>query len=75
METRVMETLLLYAKDTLTGTFKQARSYMEHDIQTTRSEWIRTADTYIMELGMLWEEIKSMERKKFKMLIKEWDTQ
>ena len=46
METRVMETQLLYAKDTMTGTFEKIKNYMEHDILTGRSEWSRTADTY-----------------------------
>ena len=32
METRVVETVLLYAKDTLTGSFENVKIYMNHDI-------------------------------------------
>ena len=45
METIVMETMLMYEKDTLTGNFEQINMYNDHVIQTERGEWIRTART------------------------------
>ena len=63
METRVVETVLMYAKDTLTGTFEKVKDYMNHGIETKRSEWIRTAKTYRIELGLSWEQLQSIEKK------------
>ena len=60
----------MYAKDTLTGSFEQIKAYMNHDIQTERSEWIRTANTYRDRLGISWEELKEIDRNKLKMQIK-----
>ena len=48
---------------------------MKHDIQTGKGEWIRAANTYRSKLGILWEELNNMDRKKLKNQIKEWDTQ
>ena len=72
MESRVMETQMLYIKDRLTGEFENIKEYMEqeHDISTERSEWSRTANKYRKELGLTWEEIKDMDRKRLKSLIK-----
>ena len=47
---------------------------MDHNIQTERSEWIRTAITYIIKLGVSWEELKDIDRNILKKQIKEWDT-
>ena len=73
METRMMETLLLYVKDRLTGDFQEIKKYMEHDIHTERSEWSRTANKYRTKLGLTWDDIKDMDRKKLKSMIKDWD--
>ena len=32
METRMIETILMYTKDTLTGTLEQVKTYMDHGI-------------------------------------------
>ena len=51
MESRIMETMLMYAKDTSTGSFEQVKMYMEH-IQTGKVGWIRTVNTYLAKLGI-----------------------
>ena len=51
-----METVLMYIKDTLEGYFEQVKTYLEQDIQTEGSEWIRTANEYRRELNISWEE-------------------
>ena len=52
MESRIMETMLMYAKDTSTGNFEQEKMYMEHDIQTGKGEWIRTVNSHMTKLGI-----------------------
>ena len=62
MESRVMETMLMYAKDTSTGDFEQVKTYMEHDIQTSKGEWIRTVNSHMTKLGISWDDLKNMNR-------------
>ena len=63
METRVMETVLMYAKDTLGGTFEKIKDYMNHDMETGKGEWIRTAKTYLITLNMTWDQLLTKDRK------------
>ena len=46
VETRVMETVLMFAKDSLTGSFEKIKDYMNHEKQTKKGIWIRTANAY-----------------------------
>ena len=55
MESRVMESMLMYVRETLIGEFEDVKKYMNHDIQTGRGEWARTANEYRMRLGVSWE--------------------
>ena len=75
METRLVETVLLFAKDTLTKIFEKVKDYMSHEKQTKKGEWIRTANAYRMELGITWENLIDIDRKQLKTKIREWDTQ
>ena len=74
MESRIMESMLNYARETLIGDFENLKKYMNHNIQTERGELIRTANEYRMKLGISWEDLKFMEKKHLKALIIEWDT-
>ena len=65
----------MYIKDTLEGTFEQVKSYLEHDIQTEGSEWMRTANEYRRELNISWEEFRDIDRKGLKKQIRDMDTQ
>ena len=75
METRAMETVLMYIKDTLEGTFEKIKSYLEHDIITEGSEWMRTANEYRRELNISWEEFRDVDRKMLKKRIRDFNTQ
>merc|ERR1712030_59289 len=52
METKITETVWLYAKDTLGGTFEKIKDYMNHDVETDKGEWIRAANSYLITLNM-----------------------
>ena len=58
MDSRVMETMLMYARETLTGDFEDVKKYMNHNIQRGIGEWVRTANEYRMRLGISWEDLK-----------------
>ena len=64
VETRIMETILMFTKDTLTGTFRKVKEYMEHEKFTEKGIWIKTANTYREEIGMTWEQLLQIDIKK-----------
>ena len=61
MESRIMETMLMYARDTITGNFEEVKKYINHDIQTGKEEWVRTANDYRMRLGISWEDLRTID--------------
>ena len=75
VETRVMETILLFAKDTLTGRFEKVKDYMDHEKSTGKGNWTKTANNYREEIGVSWEQMLEMDRRKLKLQIREWDNQ
>merc|ERR1711913_39822 len=50
VKSRVMETMLSYAIDTLTGKFQEVKRMMLHTISTERGRWFKAANTYREEL-------------------------
>ena len=46
MESRIMEIMLMFVRDTLASNFDNVKTYMNHDIETGKGEWIRTANEY-----------------------------
>ena len=43
--TRVMEMVLLFAKDTLDGEFTKVKGHMETEIKKNKGNWIKRANT------------------------------
>ena len=75
VETRVMETILMFALDTLNGNFEKVKEYMNHEKETGKGSWIKTAISYMLEIGVKWEKMLEMDRRALKMKIREWDNQ
>ena len=75
VETRIMETILIIALDTLQGSFEKVKEYMNHEKETGKGRWIRTTNAYRQELGVTWEKLLIMDRRSLKMRIREWDNQ
>ena len=65
----------MFAKDTITGNFEEVKKYMNHDIQTGKGEWVRTANDYRMRLEISWEDLRTIDKKNLKRKIIEWDMQ
>ena len=72
---RIMETVILFAKDTMEGEFKEVKGHMEKEIQVGKGRWIRRIHTYMQTLNLSWEKIKEMTRNQIKNQIREWDTE
>ena len=58
VETRAMETVLMFARDMLQGKFMKVKSYMNHEVESNKGKWMKAANKYKQELGLTWEEIK-----------------
>ena len=67
MVTRIMETMLLFVIDTLSSDFEQIKSYMNHEIDTGKGQWIRTVNEYREKLGISWTKLREMEKKELKL--------
>merc|ERR1712105_424222 len=75
MVTWIMETILLFVIDTLSCNFEQIKSYMNHEIDTGKGQWIRTVNEYRERLVISWLDFRGMEKKELKKIIREYDTQ
>ena len=66
MQSRIMETMLLYIVDTLSSNFENLKKYMSDEIEKERGQWMKTINNYRIELGMSWEVLRNTDRKKLK---------
>ena len=74
VESRIMETMLTFARDTLQGKFEDVKSYMEHDLETGKGKWDRMIHKYEQDLELEQDELKTISKKDLKAKIKERDT-
>ena len=73
VESRIMETILTFTRDTLQGKFEDIKSYMEHDLETGKGRWARTIHKYEQDLGLEQDELKTISKKDLRTKIKERD--
>ena len=64
VESRVMEMVLMFARDTLQGKFEKVKSYMDHEVETNKGKWMKAVNKYKQELGLTWEDIRTIDKKK-----------
>ena len=74
VKSRVMETMLLYALDTLNGKFQEVKKMMLHTISSKKGRWFKAADSYREELKITWKDLENMNRTTLKNMIKEYDS-
>ena len=48
---------------------------MNDTIERGRCQWINTVNDYRTKLGITWDDLREMDRKTLKVMIKEYDTQ
>ena len=73
--TRIMETVILFAKDIWDGEFPEVKQHLEIEIKKEKGSWIKRANSYIQTLQLSWDQIKEMTRVEIKTKIREWDTE
>ena len=52
MSSRLMETMLSFVIDTLSGEFEEMKTYMLHEIETGKGQWVKMANHYRNTLGI-----------------------
>ena len=72
---RIMETVLLYALDTMQGKFENIKSMMEDTIMVGKGRWYNNISKYMDALGIQWDSLKEMPRKELKARVREYDTE
>ena len=74
IESRVMETVLNFTRNSLQGKFVDVKSYMEHDLETGKGRWSKTVHKYRQELRIRYNNLKDMSKKEIKNKVRERDT-
>ena len=55
VETRAMETALMFTRDTLQGRFEKVKSYMSHETETIKGRWAKAVNKYRQKIGLTLE--------------------
>ena len=74
MKTRVMETTLQFVREVMNGKFINIREMMLDTIKMKVGSWYRIVNSYLIELGIDWEDIYSMTKEDIKSMIRIYDT-
>ena len=74
MQTRIMETMLLFVVDTLSSSFNNTKKYMNDTILKGKSLWINSVNEYRTRLGITWDDLRVLNRDELKEKIRDYDT-
>ena len=75
VDSRIMETMLQFARDTLQGKFEDIKSYMTHDLETGKGRWAREINKFEQELELGQDDLKIISKKDLKEKIREREIQ
>jgi len=70
VETRIMETMLLYMVDTMASGFTNIKNMMKDTITKRKRKWYNTIDEYRQELNITWEQLEKIDRVSLKKLVR-----
>merc|ERR1711913_270672 len=74
VDSRIMETMLLYARDTMQGGFQNIKDMMEDTMKVKKGKWYVSIEKHMENLGISWEVLKEMPRAELKRRVREYDT-
>merc|ERR1711874_111002 len=74
VDSRIVETMLLYARDTMQGGFQNIKDMMEDTMIVKKGRWYVSMEKHMENLGISWEVLKEMPRAELKRRVKEYDT-
>ena len=75
MKTRIMKTTLQFVREVINGKFVNIREMMLDTIKRKVCNWYRIVNSYLVELGIEWEDIYGMTKEDINCMMKIYDTQ
>ena len=58
IKSRIMETMLAYMVNTMASDFKNVKDMMSDAITRRKRKWYNNINSYRIELGLAWENLK-----------------
>ena len=75
INSRIMETMLLYIVDTMASKFSNIIEMMNDSIVKRKGKWFNAVEEYRLKLGLTWDRMKNIDRQSLKKLVRKYDTQ
>ena len=73
-DSRIMETMLLYARDTMKGDFQNLKNMMKDTMKVGKGKWYTSITQYLNKLNVTWDKLIEMPRAEIKLRVKDYDT-
>ena len=74
VKSRIMQTVLMYARDTMNSKFQNVKDIMKDVIDNEKGKWYKLANGYRSELGITWNDLEKLGKPALKKLINLYDT-
>merc|ERR1711874_5383 len=75
VESRIMETMLLYARDAMKGSFQNIKNMMEDTMTVKKGKWYNSMKDHLRKLNISWDNLIEMPRAEIKRRVKDYDTE
>jgi len=75
VESRIMETMLLYARDAMKGSFQNIKNMMEDTMTVKKGKWYNSMKDHLRKLNTTWDNLIEMPRAEIKRRVKDYDTE
>ena len=75
VESRIMETMLLYARDAMKGSFQNIKNMMEDTMVVKKGKWYNNMKDHLRKLNISWDNLIEMPRAEIKRRVKDYDTE
>ena len=75
MKTRIMKTTLQFVREVMNGKFVNIREMMLDTIKMKVGNWYKIVNSYLIELGIDWEDIYGMTKEDINCMMRIYDTQ
>jgi len=66
VKSRIMQTMLMYVADTLSGKFQNVKDMMMDTIEKEKGKWYKAVNGYRNELGISWDDLQNLDKPSLK---------
>ena len=66
VKSRIMQTMLMYVADTMSGKFQNIKDMMTDTIEKEKGKWYKAANGYRNELGISWKDLQNLDKPSLK---------